>query len=444
MKMTYRILWISVYLVGTVYFSFGTTETTLHNFTGGTDGFNPLGDLLYDPQTGFLLGTTNKGGGSAACPQGCGTVFAIRPDGTGYRILYHFLGGADGANPQAGLVMDANRNLYGTTYNGGTHNLGSVFKLHPGANGHFTETVLLSFPGGAGGAHPRSKLVLDASRNLYGTTFAGGTNGLGIVFRVAPAGTETVIHRFTGGNGSHPQAGVVFDAAGNLWGTTSAGGALNLGTVFQLSPSGADWTQSFLYSFRGTNDADGANPAAAVTIDANGNVFGTTRFGGSPACTFAAAGCGVVFELQPSGQSFAESVTYNFTGGLDGAAPIGDLTVALDASLHQYIYGTASQAGTIGGTCPAAGCGVAFELCGVGSSCQSGVDLWTEYTLFDFAGAVGGRTPSANMIVFSPVGVESEHPDFPTGGRGGCTSGCATTTGNGGSSGGGTTSELND
>jgi hypothetical protein len=152
-----------------------------------------------------------------------------------------------------------------------------------------------------------------------------------------------------------------------------------------------------------------------------------------------------VFELQPSGQSFAESVIYNFTGGLDGAAPIGDLTIALDAGLHQYIYGTASQAGTIGGTCPAAGCGVAFELCGVGSSCQSGVDLWTEFTLFDFAGAVGGRTPSANMIVFSPVGgVDSEHPDFPTGGRGGCTSGCATTTGNGGSSGGGTTSELSD
>jgi len=439
MKKVFCSLWIAVFLAVAVPFTHGDTETTLHNFTGGTDGSNPLGDLLYDSSSGFVIGTTNKGGGSAACTQGCGTVFAIRPDGTGYRIIYHFLGGSDGANPQAGLLMDASGNLYGTTYNGGAHNLGTVFKLTPTGGGHFSESVLFSFAGGAGGSHPLSRLVRDSSGNLYGTTFAAGAHGKGIVFRLAPAGTETVLYAFSGADGSKPRAGVVFDASGNLWGTTSLGGTLNMGTAFKLSPSGADWVQSFLYSFGGS---DGANPYAALTIDSIGNVFGTTQAGGTPGCAFASAGCGVVFELQPSAGSFTQSVLYSFGGDFDGAAPIGDLTLALDIAGNQYLYGTASQAGTIGGTCPAKGCGVVFELCGAGSSCQSGVQLWTEYTLFGFAGKVGGRTPSANVIVYPPVGAPEDRSAFPPGGRGGCTSGCTTTTGNGGSGGGGTTSEV--
>jgi len=440
MKKPFCSLWLALALAVAVPFSHGSTETTLHNFAGGTDGSNPLGDLLYDSSSGFVFGTTNKGGGSAACAQGCGTVFAIRPDGTGYRLLYHFLGGSDGANPQAGLVMDASGNLYGTTFNGGAHNLGTVFKLTATGGGHYTESILFSFSGGAGGSHPKSRLERDSSGNLYGTTLQGGAHGKGIVFGLSPAETETVLYAFSGVDGSQPRAGVVFDTSGNLWGTTSLGGTLNMGTVFRLSPSGADWVQSFLYSFSGS---DGANPYAAVTIDATGNVFGTTQTGGNPACSFTDAGCGVVFELQQSGGSFAQSVLYSFGGGLDGATPIGDLTLALDIAGNQYLYGTASEAGTIGGTCPAKGCGVVFELCGTGSSCQSGVQLWTEYTLFDFAGKVGGRTPSANVLVYPPVGAPEDHPEFPPGGRGGCTSGCTTTTGNGGSSGSGTTSEIN-
>jgi len=441
MKISFFSLWIAWVLAVLVPFGYGSTETTLHNFAGGTDGSNPLGDLLYDSSSGFVFGTTNKGGASAACALGCGTVFAIRPDGTGYRVLYHFLGGTDGANPQAGLVMDAGGNLYGTTFNGGAHSLGTVFKLTATGGGHFTESILFSFAGGTGGSHPKSRLVRDSSGNLYGTTFQDGAHGKGVVFRLAPSGTESVLFAFSGSDGSQPRAGVVFDAVGNLWGTTSLGGTLNKGTTFRLSPSGADWVQSFLYSFSGS---DGAYPYAAVTIDTAGNVFGTTQSGGTPACEFAATGCGVVFELQPSGGSFAQSVLYSFGGGLDGAAPIGDLTLALDIGGNQYLYGTASQAGTTGGTCPVNGCGVVFELCGAGSSCQSGVQLWTEYTLFDFAGSVGGRTPSANVIVYPPVGAPEDYPHFPPGGRGGCTSGCTTTTGNGGSSGGGTTSEVSN
>jgi len=433
--------WTVVLTVAAVTFLYGSTETTLHNFTGGADGATPLSDLLYDPVSGFVFGTTNNGGGSAACTSGCGTVFALRPDGTGYTVIYHFLGGTDGANPQAGLVMDGSGNLYGTTYNGGTRGLGTVFKLTPLGGGVFSESVLFSFSGGNGGSHPQSRLVLDSGGNLYGTTFGAGAHARGIVFELTPGGVESVLFAFAGANGSRPRAGVVFDGSGNLWGTTSAGGAAALGTVFRLSKSGGVWSQSFLYSFTGS---DGANPFAAVTVDTAGDVYGTAKFGGAPSCAFAAAGCGVVFQFQPSGLSFTESTIYNFGGGKDGAAPVADVTLALDAGGHQYLYGTASQAGKTGGSCGAKGCGTVFELCGSGSACQSGVLPWTEYTLFDFLGASGGKTPQAGVLVFAPVAAADEFDSPPPGGKGQCTSGCMTSTSSGGSSGSGTTDGLSD
>ena len=423
-----------IFLLGTVTYLFSSTETTFHNFTGGTDGSDPLADLLYNPTTGVVYGTTNTGGGSPNCTKGCGTVFSLLQNGSGYTVVYRFAGGAnDGANPQAGLTMDASGNLYGTTYNGGAHNLGTIFKLTPIAGGQFSESILHSFSG-PDGAHPLAKLALDASGFLYGTTFGGGAHGLGTVFELFPSGGESVVFSFTGPTGSHPRAGVVFDSAGDLWGTTSLGGGPNLGVVFRLTLIGGIWTESFLHDFTG---ADGANPNAALTLDAMGDVFGTTKTGGTPACTFTAAGCGVVFEFQPNGNGFTENTIYAFAGGADGAAPIADVTLALDSANNQYLYGTASQAGVIGGTCPAKGCGTLFELCGIGSSCQGSL-TWTEYTLFDFLGRNGGRTPAAGVLVFQPVGPDEAFTDVPPRGRGGCTSGCMTAPSSGGSSGNGT------
>jgi uncharacterized repeat protein (TIGR03803 family) len=421
-----------------------STEQTLHNFTGGTDGADPVADLLYDPVSGLVYGTTNNGGGAAACTKGCGTVFAIRPDGTGYTILYRFLGGtSDGANPQAGLVMDSSGNLYGTTYNGGAQNLGTVFRLTPVGGGLFTESVIHSFAGrtAGDGAHPLSRLLLDPTGNLVGTTFSGGVHNKGSVFKMQPDGAELMLYSFSGPDGSQPRAGVVLDPNQNPWGTTAAGGTLNLGVVFRLAPSGSTWTETFVYSFSGP---DGASPYAAVSLDNFGDVFGTAKAGGSPACVFNAAGCGVVFEFQPSGTSFIENTLYSFTGGSDGATPVADLDLALDIAGSPYLYGTASKGGVVGGSCPATGCGTAFEVCGPGSSCQ-GAASWTEYTLFDFVGRNGGRTPLGGMIAFPPIGGGPDIPGFPpTGGKGKCTSGCMAAPSSGGTSGSGTIDSLSN
>jgi uncharacterized repeat protein (TIGR03803 family) len=428
-------LWIFAVLLQAVAFC---QETTLHNFTGGTDGANPLGDLLYDSASGLVYGTTNKGGGSAACSKGCGTVFAVQPDGSGYTVLYAFLGGTDGANPQAGLTMDSSGNLYGTTYNGGAHGLGAVYKLTALTGGAFSESILYSFAGGtADGEHPLAHLAIDSSGNLYGTTYSGGRKKKGVVFELTSSGTESILYNFTGADGSSPRAGVVFDASGNLWGTTSTGGAFNLGTVFQLTGVSGVWSQSFLYSFTGLPTGDGANPYAKVTLDTSGNVYGTTKYGG-PGCTFTSKGCGAVFELQPSTGGYTESLIYSFTGGLDGAEPIAKVTLALDPSGNSYLFGVANGAGTIGGKCPSMGCGTFFELCSMTSTCGS-TSAWTEYTLADFAGKSNGRNPAGGVVVYTPFTPSPSYDPFGhVLGHEGCPSGCGNTGSSGGSSGNGT------
>jgi uncharacterized repeat protein (TIGR03803 family) len=424
--------WLILFSVTAPYLS-SSTETTFHNFAGGLDGSDPVADLLYDPATGMVYGTTKTGGAGPNCAKGCGTVFSLHSNGTGYTVIYRFAGGTtDGANPGAGLIIDAQGNLFGTTSNGGTSHLGTIFKLAPIGGGKFRESLLHSFSG-KDGAHPLSRLASDAFGNFYGTTFSGGAHGLGTIFELQPSGFESVIHSFGGGDGSHPRAGVVLDANGNLWGTTALGGGANLGVVFRLTFNGNTWSENFRHSFAG---ADGANPNAALTLDAAGDVFGTTKAGGST-CTLTTAGCGVVFEFQPSGNGFRESTIYAFAGGADGAAPVADLTLALDVAGAPYLFGTASEAGVIGGTCPAIGCGTAFELCGIGSSCQ-GSQSWTEFTLFKFVGRNGGRTPLGGMLVFLPVTAEADPWDFPPGGKGQCTSGCMAAPSTGGASGDGT------
>jgi hypothetical protein len=236
------------------------TETVLYRFSGGTDGAAPMATLIID-STGNLFGTTQLGGGGS-CVDGCGTVFRLAPSTGGTfteTVLYQFTGGSDGASPRAGLSMDANGNLYGTTYNGGgggcVDGCGTVFKLAPTGNGTFAETVLNRFTGGTVGANPSGGLLVDPSAgNLYGTTFNGGGNfcyshsaaGCGIVFQLIPNkdGTyrETVLHTFAGASyGSGPMAGLVACKDGNQYGTTAdaggggTGGGAGDGTVFKLT-----------------------------------------------------------------------------------------------------------------------------------------------------------------------------------------------------------------
>jgi len=251
-------------------------ESVLYSFTGAADGANPYAGLVSDSK-GNLYGTTASGGAS-----GYGVVFKIGKNG-GETVLYSFTGGADGANPYGGLMRTSSGNLYGTTYNGGTSDYGTVFEVDKN-----TETVLYSFAGGVDGANPYAGLVSDSEGNLYGTASHAGASDAGAVFKIDKAGAETVLYSFTGGaDGGFPYGGLVRNSAGNLYGTTFSGGASQGGVVFEVNKAGEE---TVLYSF--TGQADGGSPFAGLVQDSSGNLYGTTFLGG-------ASGYGVAFKLKP-------------------------------------------------------------------------------------------------------------------------------------------------
>jgi uncharacterized repeat protein (TIGR03803 family) len=314
------------------------TFTVLYTFHG-TDGLGPIGELVRDSR-GTLYGTTVDGGG------GPGTVFKLDKDGK-QTVLHHFSGGGDGGSPFAGVVRDVAGNLYGTTESGGSNGYGVVFKLDP--KGH--ETVLHSFVGGKDGAGPVAPLVLDAVGNVYGTTFYGGRgdcgfqgSGCGVVFKLSPAGKETVLHRFLPErDGSNPLGGLFLGSGSTLYGTTAYGSS-SAGIVFRLNRHNKE---TILYGFGG--GADGAGPAAGVIKDAAGNLYGTTREGGRCYTGY----CGVIFKVDARGH---ETVLYHFYGRADGQYPTGRLL--LDKS--ENLYGTTENGGDF--TCATIGCGVVFRL----------------------------------------------------------------------------------
>ena len=256
------------------------TESVLYSFRGGNDGSSAvLGNLVFDKQ-GNLYGTTPYGGtANSECTNGsCGVVFKVTPAGK-EKVLYRFTGGADGGFPQSGLAIDAQGNLYGTTFSGGIANCsgkgcGTVFKVTPSG----TETVLYSFTNGNDGALPKGGLVLDKLGNLYGTTEVGIVSTFGTVFKLTPSGTETVLHYFAGGtaDGADPSYGnLLLDANGNLFGTTEAGGTSGNGTVFEVTSKGVE---KILHSFAG-GTKDGSLPEGTMARDKQGNLYGTTSLG---------------------------------------------------------------------------------------------------------------------------------------------------------------------
>jgi uncharacterized repeat protein (TIGR03803 family) len=226
-------------------------------------GANPYAPLARAP-AGNLHGTTNQGGSADL-----GVVFLLTPTGT-MKVLHSFQGGTDGANPYAGVALDSAGSLYGTTYGGGAANVGVVYKLD--TSGH--ETLLYSFTGGADGANPYSGVVLDSAGNLYGTTYNGGASKAGVVYKVSPAGQETVLYTFTGGtDGGNPYAGVTFDSAGNLYGTAMHGGSAGYyaaGVVYKLDPTGQE-TVSRMRICRSAAGLKGVVPLRVVVLPARTN-----------------------------------------------------------------------------------------------------------------------------------------------------------------------------
>lgn len=318
-------------------------ETTLHVFgLSNSDGSDPQGGVLRDP-AGNLYGTTFAGGIADCSGFGCGTVFKLAPNHRETQ-LYRFTGDPDGQGPIGNLVSDATGNLYGNTNLGGFSEGGIVFEVsRTGA-----ETILHTFTGGTDGAEPFAGLVRDPAGNLYGTTYSGGTFGSGTVFELTPAGIETILHNFdlTTTDGANPFAGLVRDSAGNLYGTTNGGGTFSSGTIFKLDPTGAE---TILFNFNG--GSQGAFPVG-LARDAKGDLFGVTFNGGrSTACT---GGCGVVFELSPTGQ---ETVLHSFTGPPDGKLGAG--SPLLDSAGN--LYGYTSEGGTSSGNM-GNGCGIVFKI----------------------------------------------------------------------------------
>ncbi len=328
----------------------------LYNFADAGDGGIPLAGVIKDGASN-LFGTTSYYNG-ASTP---GTVFKLAPDGT-ETVLHKFSDGNDGGYPNADLIQDELGNLYGTTPMGGAGGAGVVFELAP--NG--TETVMHAFTGGNDGGGPRAGVIRDRKSNLYGTA-AGGC--CGIVYRLSKDGTDTVLYSFAGGtdgDGPGHSDRLIRDKAGNLYGTTVAGGVYGEGTVFRIS---ADGTETVLHSFGG--GSDGKIPEAGVVKDNAGSLYGTTYMGGGTGC---GNGCGTVFKLAPDG---TETVLYSFcslANCSDGGFP--ETNLILDKSGN--LYGT-TESGLYGNDK-----GAVFKLAPGG----------TETVLHSFTGGADGSSPN--------------------------------------------------
>lgn len=252
-------------------------ENVLVNF--GTDIYRGgYGDLLWDA-SGNIYGTAVYGG------SGYGGVYELTKTNNTWTetLLYPFKVGTDGRNPQSGLIADSNGNLFGTTLQGGTGGYGTVFELSYLMGIGWNETLIYNFQNGPDGKYPEGGLVMDQMGNLYGTTSDGGSGGGGTVFELSPLNGQysyAPVYSFTGtlNRQCGPWASLTLDASGSLYGTTFCDGANKLGSVFKLTKTQNTWNLTSLHDFTGMTD--GSNPISNVTVDASGNMYGTTSMGG--------------------------------------------------------------------------------------------------------------------------------------------------------------------
>jgi uncharacterized repeat protein (TIGR03803 family) len=325
-------------------------EIVLHNFEKGT-GWDSVAGVTLAPDG--IYGTTYEGGTADV-----GVVYKLDKS-FNYTVLHNFTG-PDGSTPGAGVIRDLAGNLYGTAPLGGTAGHGVVFELDSAGN----YAVLYNFTGGADGGNPYTGVIRDSAGNLYGTASNGGTAGYGVVFELDAAGNYTVLHNFTvGADGSRPD-GVVRDSAGNLYGTTSMGGGYDAGVVYKLDADG-----NYIVLHRFTENF--ANPNGVLPAP-DGGLYGTTQGGGT-------AGYGSVYKLDNAGNY---TVLYNFTGGTDGEYPLSGVIRDSGGNL----YGTTDYGGT-------GNAGVVYKLDSAGN-----------YTvLYNFKGRLDGGNPRAG-VVLGPAG----------------------------------------
>jgi uncharacterized repeat protein (TIGR03803 family) len=365
---------------------YATTPIILANFNGGSTGAYPLAGLSFD-SSGDLFGTTQLGGSANG-----GAVFEIVKTANGYAstptILLNFGSVAAGSNanqPDGGLFVDAAGNIFGTTLDGGTGNLGTLWELAKTSGGYAaTPTILINFNGNNGG-DPRAGLIADANGDLFGTTSFGGSGGEGTVFELVKtaggyASAPTVLVNFAGANGYDPQAGLIADASGNLFGTTVRGGIYNDGTVFEVVKTAGGYasTPVILLSFDG---ADGANPVAGLTPSASGTLYGTTEIGG-------ANNSGTIFAVD-AGFAVAKPVI---------AGTVGGQTTSAEAPVQVFAGVTLTDANSFGGGIDT------LTITYAGGGTLSGSSLLTgsagSYTL---TGTGAALTAALDALIYTPT-----------------------------------------
>ena len=337
------------------------TYSIMHSFGEGSDGQSPIAPFIIGPD-GALYNTTEYGGSAGVgtifrlVPNSVVARPATLFPQWNETLLYSFQNTPDGGQPWTGkLVFDQTGNIFGTTAGGGDFGYGTVFEMTPSGDG-WSEKVLYSFQGNGDGVGPTAGVLLDNEGNIYGTTEGGGTGGLGSVWRLSPSPAgwvETVLYSFQAtDDAANPYAGLVSDQFGNLYGATNSGGFYGGqgrgGAVFELSPSGGGWTFAVIYYFPCSGTCFQAGPADSLTIDASGNLYGATAGDG-------AHGLGNVFKLTRVNGGWSYSSLHDFRLK-DGAELIGSVVLDADGT----IYGTAVQGGDL--SCSTFGCGVVFEI----------------------------------------------------------------------------------
>jgi hypothetical protein len=339
---------------------------------------------------------------------GCGNVFELSPNLTGgwtETVLYEFSGGADGGNPEGTLVLDGQGNIYGTAVDGGTpgnsscaifvSGCGVVFKLTASGGGNWPESVLYAFNGNPDGGYPQSGVVIDASGNIFGTNNFYAKNGVGTVYELTPNGLNGYSHRtlytFTNGKDGGRPDGVALDASGNVFVSTTQAGSITgqckilngCGTLLEFSPNvSGNFSGRILYSFQGKHD--GAIPVG-ISVDANGNVFGSAVFGGlDSVCNNGGyLGCGVIFKFSPQGGKYQGSIAYSFGNAADGLGPRA--APAYDSAGNVYVTSNGNGSGNV--SC----CGGVIKLTPSGSG-------FTETTLYLFLGSPDGSEPTDDGV----------------------------------------------
>lgn len=344
----------------------------IYQFRGGADGNVPEGVAIGRDRAFYGVTFAGGVPGNGGTGWGTVFKLTIKRSKYTKTTLYAFRGYPDAGQPNGPIVIDSSGTIYGSSQFGGASNNGAVFKVAPSGSG-YSESLIYSFPGSTGGQMPEAGVAIDKSGDIYGTTGYGGSfNGLcgseggcGIVFKVAKTRsgyTEKTIWAFEGkpNDGEMPYGvPTVDDRTGAIYGTTYYGGAQFDGTVFRLVPSGSGYDENVLHSF--TGGSDGFLPQSGLLIEPGGTVYGTASLGGG-GCR--GIGCGTIYAITPAHSGYSFRTLYSFQEPLHGADP-EQTHLMNDGS--GAILGTTRSGGSAthcydGGPGGAKGCGVVFKL----------------------------------------------------------------------------------